>query len=202
MVKVQSISGVVSLKPGAASEVIIPAPLCGPLFGDTQSNPTDRFADAPTYALLEAGRIEGLQERLAGSGLEHTCLFKGDLERTAGIVAPWLVRITKDGNFTRGLFTQGAAIWQLWDAYAYVLLRGFVSLAELASHLRRFLYVPNSRGYRYYLSLSQPVTWDGIAGSDEPFADELVANLRIAYMSTQHLAPDTFVIVEREGNLV
>ena len=46
------------------------------------------------------------------------------------------------------------------------------------------------------------MTWDGIVGSDEPFADELVANLRIAYMSTQHLAPDTFVIVEREGNLV
>ena len=96
------------------------------------------------YAVLDAGRVFGLPERLETSGLEHSCLYEDD----AGLedVAPWLVSLQTDTSFCRSLFMAGDAPGCLWSREPGIFVRTTMPLARLRKHLRRFTRVMDETG--------------------------------------------------------
>ena len=71
---------------------------------------------AHVYALLDAGRVFGLPDRLEASGLEHSCLYEDDASLED--VAPWLVSLQVNSSFCRSLFLAGDAPGCLWSREA------------------------------------------------------------------------------------
>ncbi len=107
-------------------------------------------AQAPlrTYALLDGAKVDGLAETLEDGNLDHACLFKGDTLEAAGHLAPWLICLDPDDEFTRRLFTASERQWDLWNRRTGIFLRSTCTTQELRDHLRRFTYVQNAAGRR------------------------------------------------------
>ena len=117
------------------------------LFGPVATDPA-----LPCYAVLDAGRVPGLPDLLAGSGLKHACLFRdeggGDLQQAA----PWIVEMRDENSFVRNLFTRGAAPWQMWDRRPGIFLRSAASLDDLRRHFRKFvrLYSQQTQSWHFF----------------------------------------------------
>ncbi|MBL9193443.1 MAG: DUF4123 domain-containing protein [Opitutaceae bacterium] len=104
--------------------------------------------DLSTYAVLDAANIPDLLTRLAGSGHEYACLYRGELNLDLRITAPYLVKLRSDGDLCKWLSTEG---WgKNWGIYVLTEL----GLEALRRHLRGFLRVRDPRGkvlyFRYY----------------------------------------------------
>ena len=123
------------------------------------------------YAILDAAKVTNFVEMLAMSGLEHSCLFKGDAYDELKNVAPWIVRLEEGNTFTRNLFTRSDAPWHLWDKEPGIYLRSRGTLDEMWRHFRKFAKVQDERGKWYYLRLYDPKTMsyylDGIKASQD-----------------------------------
>ena len=143
----------------------VPAQLTGALFGQPAPAP-DEIEDAGgdpakvppmhSFAVLEAARIPNLVPMLQDSGLEHRCLFTGAALTEAGDVAPWIVRLEPDNRFTRNLFTQGPAPWQIWADGDAMILRARAGLDQMWRHLRRFTRVQDASGKWFYFRFWEP----------------------------------------------
>lgn len=112
----------------------VPDALFGTLFDLVEGE------ELSTFAILDAAKIPDLPEILIGSGLEHQCLFIGDALEELGHVAPWIVQLEDDNNFTRSLFTDTdpASPWTHWTKDAGIYLRSSASLEDLCAHFRKF----------------------------------------------------------------
>lgn len=117
---------------GANPKRSVPPPLERVLF------PDDGAPGTHLYAVLDAGKIAGLQDRLEQSGLPHLCLLKGPTAEEMGDVAPWIVRLEAASGLLRNLFTCGPAPWQLWDDAPGIFLRSGNDIAAMQAHLRHF----------------------------------------------------------------
>jgi Domain of unknown function (DUF4123) len=161
---------------GIHDKVNVPEALMQVLFG--QPEPTraevvaaggDALAVATmgTYAILDAAKVRGLGDIVAGYGLEHRCLYQGEAYDNLRDAAPWIVRLTPDSTFTRNLFTQGEARWHLWDAGAGIFVRSRGSLDALAKHFRKFTLPRTESGgslfFRFYDPAAAQVYFEGIA---------------------------------------
>ncbi|MEP3348059.1 MAG: DUF4123 domain-containing protein [Litoreibacter sp.] len=99
-----------------------------------------------TYAVLDAAAIPGLVGLLSTSGLPHVCLFQSDTADALEDVAPWLVELSSDNNFTRSLFTKGRAPWEIWGKPKVLLLQSAFTLIELRAHFRKFTRIRDETG--------------------------------------------------------
>ena len=144
---VETIDGVEPLgaQLGVAEPLTVPPSLHEALFG--QPGIIDGRAVLPlhTYAVLDAAKLPGLPEMLEASGLDHACLFLGIAAKDYRDVAPYLVRLQEGHGFTRKLFSQGDAPWEMWDAGLGIFLRSQGTLDELRRHLRKFTRVQDDR---------------------------------------------------------
>ena len=124
---------------------VLPA-LADWLFGDAHLSPseTDVPADAPcnTYAILDAGRIVGCVEILDASGLDHHCLYQGELAREVPDLAPWLVKLDPENLILRKLMLGSKETpppaFALWPNAPALYIRSRLNLDQLLSHLRHF----------------------------------------------------------------
>ncbi len=121
----------------------------------------------PLTALIDGALVPGLEARLAASGLDHACLFMGDLTPFAG-AAPWLVRLARDAALTRALFTaEGQPQLALWPLAAMLLVAADLPVAALRAHFRRFLRVPGEGGapqvFRFWEPATAPAYFAGLA---------------------------------------
>lgn len=91
-----------------------------------------------TYVIIDGALIPLLPERLETSGLQHSCLYRGARSGASADSAPWLVRLEKDSDFTRHLFTVSGRDTDLVvrDAALFVISRE--PFAAVLSHLRYF----------------------------------------------------------------
>lgn len=112
---------------GVRPRKTVPDLIRDPVFG------TD---DAATYAVMDAGMVPMLADRLAGSGLPWRSLFGGQAERDLAEVAPCLVRLTERSDLTRALFSRGGG-GDLWDAAPALLIRAQADFDTMRNHLRR-----------------------------------------------------------------
>ena len=141
-------------KIGQDDAASVPEPLNEPLFGTLSASSGE--TSLQTYAILDAAKVVGLPELLATSGLEHRCFYKGDMLDELGDVAPWIVRLEEEHQFTRNLFTQGDAPWHLWDDEAGIFLRSSQGLDVLWQHFRKYTKVQNNSCASVYFRFWEP----------------------------------------------
>lgn len=148
---------------GVSVPITVPAALRDALFGQGELIKGRAILPLHTYAILDAAKVMGLVEMLETSGLDHTCLFKGEAAQELRDVAPYLVRLEEANAFTRNLFTKGDAGWQMWDREPGIYLRSQASLDELRRHFRKFTKAQDEHGKWLYFRF-----WD--RGAQEAIA--------------------------------
>ncbi|WP_208349837.1 DUF4123 domain-containing protein [Pseudaestuariivita rosea] len=149
----------------------MPDALYEPLFGQT-----DPDVPLHTYAILDAAKIANLPDILAGTDLEHRCLFKGKGEEDLGAVGPWIVKLDEDHSLTRSLFTddpQDDMPWVHWAKDPGIYIRATASLTALWQHFRKFTKFTDKTGKSYFFRFWEPLVADAylanVAGEDQRF---------------------------------
>jgi hypothetical protein len=108
------------------------------------------FADQDTnvFAVLDGASVPDLRMSLHSHQPEHVCLYRGELADDMAEVAPYLVRLEKEADFTNWVLTQG------WGEHWGIFALAAEPLVELRQHFRRFLtvYGPENKPllFRYY----------------------------------------------------
>lgn len=110
----------------------------------------DSITRPQVFAVIDGARDARVVPMLRTTGLEHVCLFAGNLSPSLLAVAPWLVRLSPQARLTRELCAEG------WDDHWFVLARtrADVTLQQLQRHLRTVLRVQDEAGrylmFRFY----------------------------------------------------
>lgn len=132
---------------GVRPKKTVPDALHDVLFGQPKPSEADIVAagNVPsavppiqTYAILDAAKVVNLPELLGASGLEHRCMFKGDTYDELKNVAPWIVKLEDNNDFTRRLFTGPDGINGLWDKEPGIYVRSRGTLDVMWRHFRHF----------------------------------------------------------------
>lgn len=107
----------------------------------------DRLA-LNTYAILDAARDKVIYTRIISSDIKSMCLYHGTKSVELATVAPYLVALERDGEFTDWLINQG------WGKSWGIYLRAHEPLEPLQRHFRKFLMVYTEDAkplyFRYY----------------------------------------------------
>ena len=107
--------------------------------------------DTFVYAVLDGARIgEDLLPKLAETGAEHVCLYRGALPPDLAAAAPYLVRLRRSDAFLAWLLKSG---WgKSWGIYA----ASGADMILMRRHLRRFLVVSSPEGKQLYFRYYDP----------------------------------------------
>jgi hypothetical protein len=100
------------------------------------------------YAVLDGASVPGLLPKLHAAKEEWACLYRGELAPDLAEVAPYLVKLRKESEFTAWLLDEG------WGRHWGVFTVTPVGLEALRRHFRQFLRVKDHTGrtlyFRYY----------------------------------------------------
>jgi hypothetical protein len=100
------------------------------------------------YAVLDGAAVPGLQMKLFETNTEYVCLYRGELKPDIAEVAPYLIRMVPETQFSNWVLTEG------WGKNWGVFAQSRYSLAEMRKHFRTFLTVHDETGkpllFRYY----------------------------------------------------
>lgn len=100
------------------------------------------------FAVLDGCSIPGLLDRLYRHQPDHECLYGGGLKPDMAEVAPYLVQLERDAEFTEWLLNQG------WGNHWGIFAAGVVGMHGVRQHLRRILIVRDDEQrpvyFRYY----------------------------------------------------
>ena len=107
-----------------------------------------READANVFAVLDGASVTGLLGKLYGLLPNFCCLFRGELSPDMAEVAPYLVQLEPETEFTRWVIDQG------WGNHWGIFATSDADLRRMRSHFRTFLIVYDETGrplrFRYY----------------------------------------------------
>ena len=103
-----------------------------------------------TYAILDGAQAPDLRQNLHASGLEFICLYRGEIPDDLAQVAPYLVALKREHNFTAWILERG---WgHSWGIFARA--EAAIAMPEIRKHFRKFLLVEfpdrKPRYFRYY----------------------------------------------------
>lgn len=100
------------------------------------------------FAVLDGASVPDLRLSLYQHQPEYACLYLGDLAPDMAEVAPYLVRLEADADFTEWVIRYG------WGQHWGIFVSSDATLRELHRHFRRLLTVHDSAGtpllFRYY----------------------------------------------------
>ena len=103
---------------------------------------------ANVYAVLDGASVPDLLTQLYELEPEFECLYRGELEPDIAEVAPYLVCLDPDSEFTRWLLAEG------WGQHWGVFASSDADMRALRRHFRTFLIVYDPDGkplyFRYY----------------------------------------------------
>lgn len=101
-----------------------------------------------TYAVLDGASASGLLEKLYSLLPEFVCLYSGELEPDMAEVAPYLVRLDPESEFTEWLIAKG------WGDHWGIFAVSRSDLPAMRRHFRSLLVVYDTSGnplrFRYY----------------------------------------------------
>lgn len=104
--------------------------------------------DMNVFAVLDGASIPNLRTILHQLQPRHVCLYRGDLDPDIAQVAPYLVELELDSEFTEQLVLDG------WGKHWGVFLRSTADLNAMRRHLRGLLIVNDADArpmlFRYY----------------------------------------------------
>jgi len=151
----------------------VPDALYEPLFGQPDPTPAEvaqyggagKVPPLHTYAILDAAKVVNFVEMLEASGLEYRCLFKGKAAEEMRDVAPYVVRLEEDVDFTRNLFShdpEQEVPWFMWDREPGIYVRSRGSLEEMWRHFRKFTKVQDEDGKWFYFRFWEPIVFDDL----------------------------------------
>ncbi len=104
--------------------------------------------EANVFVILDGASVDGLLDRLYRFTPEYVCLYRGELAADLIHVAPYLVRLKEESNFTDWILEKG------WGNHWGIFAVSTANLTAMRQHFRRFLTVHNSEGrpllFRYY----------------------------------------------------
>ena len=103
-----------------------------------------------TYAVLDGASVPDLLARLSAGPEEHACLYRGVLHADIAARAPYLVKLRRDGEFTRAILTEG------WGAHWGVFAITTTGFEALRRHFRTFLRVRGPEGQVLYFRWYDP----------------------------------------------
>lgn len=141
-------------KPGEAA-TFAPDALRGRLFDENEQT-------LHVYALLDAGKLQFLTDRLGQSGLAYVSLYSRDSHAD---VAPYLVQLAPDADLTRHFFAFDPAQDNPWYMLAKspgILLRSHRDLQTLQAHLRHYTMLPDEDGVRQFFRFQEPGFLDAV----------------------------------------
>jgi hypothetical protein len=108
------------------------------------------FAEKETqvFAVLDGASVPDLRMSIHRHQPEHVCLYRGELAPDMAEVAPYLVHLAPEAEFTDWVIGQG---WgQHWGIFALAQ----AEIGEIGRHFRRFFVVHDNTGnpllFRYY----------------------------------------------------
>jgi len=100
------------------------------------------------FAVLDGAAIPDLLQQLHEQQPERVCLYRGELEPDMAEVAPYLVKLEPDSDFTDWLIEKG------WGRHWGIFALSHESLSAMRRHFRAFLvvYSPENKPiyFRYY----------------------------------------------------
>jgi hypothetical protein len=104
--------------------------------------------DNHTFAVLDGASVPELLEKIHTLEPKCECLYMGELEPDMMEVAPYLVQLEPESEFTNWVMTAG------WGKHWGIFAQTPADFRELRQHFRRFLIVYNAEGrplmFRYY----------------------------------------------------
>jgi hypothetical protein len=104
--------------------------------------------EANVYAVLDGASVADLLAKLYDLRPEFECLYRGELEPDMAEVAPYLVRLEAEAEFTSWVVEKG------WGKHWGVFARSDADMRAVRRHLRTFLtvYDPDGKAmiFRYY----------------------------------------------------
>jgi hypothetical protein len=104
--------------------------------------------DIPVYAILDGASAPNLVKNLYQHEPEYCCLYRGELESDMATVAPYLVRLEAESNFTELVLGEG------WGVHWGCFIVSPTNLRALRDHFRAFhtVELPDQRTvlFRYY----------------------------------------------------
>jgi hypothetical protein len=108
------------------------------------------FADEElkVYAVLDGAAVPDLLAHLYQHEPDSVCLYRGELKPDMAEVAPYLVQLAPDAEFTFWVLEQG------WGQHWGIFAQSYADLRALRRHFRTFLMVYDGAGkplyFRYY----------------------------------------------------
>jgi hypothetical protein len=101
-----------------------------------------------TYAILDGASVPDLVGKLHECGPKHECLYRGELTPDIAEVAPYLVQLEAETEFTDWVLNRG------WGNHWGVFAVSAADLFAMRQHFRKFLTVYDTSGkpmlFRYY----------------------------------------------------
>lgn len=103
-----------------------------------------------TYVILDGAAVANLRQWLWRQNPAHRCLYPGELDDDIAQVAPYLVQLTAESEFTD-------FVLEGWGRHQGIFLLSDASLRDLRRHFRNFIMVhhPES-GQPMYLRFYDP----------------------------------------------
>lgn len=108
------------------------------------------FADEGmnAFAVLDGASVPRLRLKLHDFEPEHECLYRGELKPDMAEVAPYLVKLGQNEEFTQWVINEG------WGKHWGIFAVSRAGLRALRTHFRKFLMVHDTEGkpvyFRYY----------------------------------------------------
>ena len=170
----------------------VPEPLLSHLFPG---------GDQKSYAILDAGEIPGLPERLETSDLDYHCLYKGEMAQDLRDDAPYLVQLKPDHWLTRALMTDDGGPTGWWPLDYGMFVVSCADLGSLVAHFRKFTSVwVKGADKRMYLRFWSAATMLPLArsGQSDPLALRLVADHTLIVRETSPLWPSRALILKKQ----
>ena len=122
----------------------------------SSQNDNTESSTLKTYAVIDASKLEVFDGTHFLDDLPRKSLYTGDAARLYKRLAPYLIELEANHEFTRRLFTQAEneqqQAWYFYQQSAGIYIRSYLSFDELFKHLRRFtrIYNPKTETWLQY----------------------------------------------------
>jgi hypothetical protein len=110
------------------------------------------FSESETkiFAILDGAAIPGLQTKIAPFDPEHVCLYRGENAPDMAEVAPYLVILEHDSQFTAWV------LQNCWGKRCAIFGSSPADLSTLRRHFRKFVMVYTETGKSVYFRFYDP----------------------------------------------